>query len=105
MRFPLSMTIAVAIVAAPAFASIHHTKAQEAYFAEHEKCAKALRESKKSAQAKPPEQRKAAVATAKDEYARCEAWARLVWKYYPNEPPKPAAAPKTAAAPKPRESH
>jgi hypothetical protein len=81
----------VAFTSTAAFAAIHRTKAQQAYFVEHEKCLRELREAKKAARAKPPEQRKAMLAAAKSEYDRCEAWAHLVWKYYPQRPPANAA--------------
>jgi hypothetical protein len=72
-------------------AAIHHTKAQQAYFDEHAKCVRQLRHAKKAARARPPDERKAALAAAKSGYDRCEAWAHLVWKYYPQQPPANAA--------------
>lgn len=81
----------MAFTSGAALAAIHHTKAQQAYFDEHEKCVRELREAKKAARAKPPEQRKAMLAAAKSRYDRCEAWAHLVWEYYPQRPPANAA--------------
>jgi hypothetical protein len=74
-----------------AFAAVRHTKAQQAYFDEHEKCVTQLREAKKAVRGKPTGQRKAALAAARREYDRCEAWAQLVWKYYPQRPPAKAS--------------
>jgi hypothetical protein len=89
----------VAFTPCAATAAIHHTKAQQAYFDEHAKCVRQLRDAKKAARSKPPDERKAALAAAKSEYDRCEAWAYLVWKYYPQRPPANAtqAEPKGSA--------
>lgn len=70
--------------------AVHPTKAQAAYFAEHEKCVAALSEARASAKAGPADQRKAALAAAKQAYRRCEEHAHLVWKYWPDPPPAPS---------------
>ena len=92
MRPWVSATLlCLALAPGAAMAAIHRTKAQQAYFDEHEKCVRHLHDSKKAARSKPPDERKAALAVAKREYDRCEAWAHLVWKYYPQRPPADAA--------------
>jgi hypothetical protein len=83
--------LCLALAPGVASAAIHHTKAQQAYFDEHAKCVRQLRDAKKAARSKPPDERKAALAAAKSEYDRCESWAHLVWKYYPQRPPANAA--------------
>lgn len=70
-----------------ASAAVHPTKAQEAYFAEHEKCVSVMRAAKKEANTAPADERKKRIAAAKDVYRQCEEHARLVWKYYPSPPP------------------
>ena len=70
-----------------AFAAVHPTKAQAAYFDEHDKCVSALRAAKKEAKAAPSDQRKKLLDAAKHAYRQCEEHAHLVWKYYPLPPP------------------
>ena len=83
----------VALTPGAAYAAVHPTKAQQAYFDEHDKCVKELREDEKAAGSRPAEQQKSILAAAKNEYGQCEAWAHLIWKYYPRRPP--GTAPKS----------
>ncbi|GEM_PF-3800362 len=69
------------------FAAVHPTKAQTAYFDEHEKCSAALKAAKKNAKAAAPEARRKALEEARAAYRKCEAHAQLVWKFYPAPPP------------------
>lgn len=70
-------------------AAIHPTKAQIAYFNEHDKCVAALRAARKAAKDAPGDQTKKLLSDAKAAYRKCEDHAHLVWKYYPLPPPEP----------------
>lgn len=87
----------VAVTPVAAQAAVHPTKAQQAYFDEHDKCVKELREDEKAAGSRPAAQQKAILAAAKSEYGQCEAWAHLIWKYYPRRPPGNAPKPSHAS--------
>jgi hypothetical protein len=77
----------ILLTSSTALAAVSHTKAQAAYFKEHDKCVSALRAAKKEANAAPPDERKKLVDAAKESYRRCEERAHLVWKFYPQLPP------------------
>jgi hypothetical protein len=81
------LTVLMLLTCSPALAAVHPTKAQAAYFDEHDKCVSALRAAKKEAKAAPADQRKMLLDTAKKAYRRCEEHAHLVWKFYPKPPP------------------
>ena len=71
-----------------ALAAVRHTKAQAAYFAVHDQCVLDLNAAAKDASGHSPEERRILEKAAKEQYRRCEAYAHLVWKYYPNKPPQ-----------------
>jgi hypothetical protein len=88
----MKMLVIIAI-SLPMLAAVHPTKAQLAYFNEHDKCVAALRTAKKAANDAPSDQKKKLLSEAKATYRKCEDHAHLVWKYYPLPPPEPKAQP------------
>jgi hypothetical protein len=81
------LIVLILFTSSSALAAIHPTKAQAAYFDEHDKCVSTLRAAKKDAKAAPADQRKKLLDAAKQAYRQCEEHAHLVWKYYPQQPP------------------
>ncbi len=88
-----TLTFLILFFPSAAFAAVHHTKAQQAYFDEHDKCVSTLRAAKKNAKAAPADQRQKVLDDAKQAYKRCEDHAHLVWKYYPQPPPEAETTP------------
>lgn len=81
------MSVAILAASIDVCAAVHPTRAQIAYFHEHDKCVAAFRQSAKKAKTAPADERKKEIAAAKQDYRQCEAHAHLVWKYYPAPPP------------------
>lgn len=81
------LIVLMLLTCSTSFAAVHPTRAQAAYFDEHDKCVSALRAAKKDARAAPPDQRKKLLDSAKQAYRQCEEHAHLVWKFYPKPPP------------------
>jgi hypothetical protein len=99
MRKQLLFAITLVAVTStmPTSAAVHHSKRANAYFEQHEKCRQALKTAKNEARKHHGSERKEMLRAAHAAYERCEAYANLVWKYYPDKPllPDPTA---TAAA-------
>jgi hypothetical protein len=81
------LIVLILFTSSSALAAVHPTKAQAAYFDEHDKCVSTLRAAKKDAKAAPADQRKKLLDAAKQAYRQCEEHAHLVWKFYPQPPP------------------
>jgi hypothetical protein len=84
---PIGLLMSLSIDASGA---VHHSKAQAAYFAVHDKCVRALKAARNGANGHAAEERRQIEKAAREQYRKCEAWAHLVWKYYPKTPPTPA---------------
>ncbi len=89
-RKRLWLAALLTFISISASGAVHHSKAQGAYFAVHETCVRALKAARKDATAHGAEERRQIEKAAKEQYRKCEAWAHLVWKYYPKVPPTPA---------------
>lgn len=98
MRTKLALVIVTIALALPSAAAVHHSKRQNAYSEQHEKCRAALKAAQAEARKHQGEERKQIEKAAREAYDRCEEYAHLVWKYYPEKPPVPDP---TAPQPKP----
>lgn len=81
------LIVLILFTSSTALAAVHPTRAQAAYFDEHDKCVSSIRAAKKDAKAAPVDRRKTLLDAAKQAYRQCEEHAHLVWKFYPNPPP------------------
>ena len=87
------IVLAIILAALPAAGAINHSKRRTAYFEQHEKCVAALKAAKAEAKKHDADERKRMEKSARDAYDRCEEYAHLILKYYPQKPPVPEPKP------------
>jgi len=85
-----STAMTLVLFCAPAVFARIHTPRLDAFHAELRKCNADLSAAKEAARNQPRAERKKLVHAAKEAYARCEAHAYRVYKFWPNRPPEDA---------------